>query len=386
MNKFYGTANFDLGGANYLVQICLNLEEDTLELRWSVSDPKELFELQLQNGVSRSRAKLTDIQIELPTGSLRKDSYDDFFVSSFSVGGFSDYDSLLTRAFDVRGRDDGITRAIIQPKNSRLEFDFIPQVKRATQYELFYSGIRTDVGPPKQLRLGSVDAVVAGDKKGLSVRAESSLLQEEELFRLAWGVTQGGPATLRSILDGDRIILNLAAHRGTGAGRLFQKPDDGPLLLQGLLDWFHSLSADDSTLWTRATFFYLHGVGGTTPLEIRAINLLTFIEMIDRSDTLNKTAVANLLGLETDGADLVCRVRNRLIHRGQSIGSAVLRAYEELLGHKESLTITTFLIDRNDQHRTGVHFFFRLASLINRLWISKAGFTREWNDYSEYLP
>jgi len=195
---------------------------------------------------------------------------------------------------------------------------------------------------------------------------------------------QGGPMTVRSILEDNRLTINLAAHDGGSLGHLHKKHDDAGVLLQGIYNFLSALPPSEWTRWSKGIYFFLQGLGGVAPLEIRAINLFTYLEIIDNSDTLDKNAVAALLGVTTDEADLLCRTRNRLIHHGDHIGAAVLEAERLISGFKGNLNNTVFTITPSDEHKTGISFFFRFAMILNRFWVQKAGFTGDWNDYSEY--
>jgi hypothetical protein len=180
------------------------------------------------------------------------------------------------------------------------------------------------------------------------------------------------------------LTINLAAHDGGSLGHLHKNYDDAGTLLQGIYNFLSAQSPADWARWSKGIYFFLQGLGGIAPLEIRAINFFTFLEIIDNSDTLDKNSIAALLHVTTDEADLVCRTRNRLIHHGDHIGAAVLAAEKNISEFKTPLNNTVFALDRTDEQKAGVSFFFAFARLLNKFWIEKAGFTGDWNDYSEY--
>jgi hypothetical protein len=180
------------------------------------------------------------------------------------------------------------------------------------------------------------------------------------------------------------LTINLSSHEGRSLGHLNKKHEDAGSLLQGIYDSLAALSPSDWARWSRGIYFFLQGLGGVAPLEIRAINFFTYLEIIDNSDTLDKSSLSALLDVTTDEADLLCRTRNRLVHHGEHIGTAVLAAERHISGFKTPLDNTVFTIDHADEHKTGVSFFFKFAMVLNRFWIRRAAFAGDWNDYSGY--
>jgi hypothetical protein len=380
LNKFFGTAEFDYQRVKKKVRICLNLEQNIFEIRYSPSR-KELDKAIFTR--AEGTARLTNILVHLPTGTLYKPIYDDFFVVSYRQS-LSMSVSQAATAFDLLDNEEGITHINLHPRSSRVEFEFRPFRQATRVYELFYQGNRASLIPPREIKIGAIQTKAFSHSSGFTVQASHSLKRYEELIRLSWALVQGGPLTLRSIFDGSKIVLNMAAHHGSTLGHLYKRLDDSGVLFQAFIDFFSQLGKLERTKWSKATYFYLQGLGGNIPIEIRAINLFTFLEIVDEAETIEKRSVGKLLGIHSDEADLICRVRNRLIHRGESLGDAFVDAYNELSQFKEAITNSIFPIDMNNKETTGVNCFFRFASLLNRMWISKIKFKGEWNDFSDY--
>ena len=384
MNRLTGTAILDYRGETRQVQICLNLDENVIEVRHAMPDLAEAMSLVASNDWHTSPVLLTDVRISTPTGVLSKDRIADFFVTAYRPGNHSIYGSNLSRTLSLREKGEGVTEVILHPRSSRVEFAFEPFDSTSPQFELFYCGASCSMPMPQELMLNPGKAVVLGDNDGIGVRGDQPLTDQEELIRLSLGILQGGPITIRSMLEEKTLTINLAAHDGGSLGPLYKKCDDAGALLQGTYNFLAGLSAAEWAQWNRGIYFFLQGLGGTAPLEIRAINLFTFLEIVDKSDTLSKNSLSALLDLTTDEADLLCRTRNRLIHHGEHIGAAVLAAEKLILEFKTPLNNMTFNIHHADEHKTGMSFFFAFAGVLNRLWIRKAAFTGEWNDCSVY--
>ena len=384
MNRLTGTATLEYRGDKRQVHVCLDLENNAIEVRHAMPDLDKAMLSVTGREWHTSPAILTDIRISTPIGTIVKDRLEDVFVMSYSPGTHSIYDATLSRALTLRGKEEGITRIVLHPRSSRVEFDFQPFDTLSPQFELFYRCAKSLMPMPQELHLNPGRAVVVGDNRSLVVRGDQQLSHREEIIRLSLSILHGGPITIRSILEDKKLTINLATHDGGSLGPLYKKYDDAGPLLQGSYDYLAALSPSDWAQWRRGIYFFLQGLGGIAPLEIRAINFFTYLEIIDNNATLDKNSLSSILNVTTDEADLLCRTRNRLIHRGEHIGAAVLNAEELISAHRNPLINAIFTIDPTNEHKTGISFFFKFARLLNSFWIQEAAFTGEWNDYSEY--
>lgn len=191
------------------------------------------------------------------------------------------------------------------------------------------------------------------------------------------------------------ITINLADHEGKTIGP-FYRDSNGEELLNKIFNYlFHAKLVEDNRIdsydnnWRRLTkglYFYLQGLGGIAPIEIRVINLFTFLEIIDGSNTLDKNKISKLLGITTDEADILCKTRGSLIHNGKDIATALINSYNETASYKKApLDCKLFIIDSDNKQKMTVHFYFKLAMLLNKFLIKKIGYSGQWNDYSEYV-
>jgi len=385
MCKLTGVAILDYCGKTRDVQVCINLEDNVIEIWHALPDMLQAFSF-LGGGARHSdTAVLRDIRIQTPIGEIKKDEYTDFFITSYNPATVSQGDVAAARILALCGQVESITKIVLQPRSSQIEFKLFQFEPMESLFEIVYKGYQLSFPKPQILHIGGVEVVVTSANGTLIIKAsDSSLLNYEEPIRLSMGIILGGPITLRTIINGSMFAVNLASHKGTGTGRLFKRHEDSGVLLQGIIDFLASLEPDDQNRWTRSIYFFLQGLGGVSPLEIRAINLFTSLEIIDNTSTLDKSAFARLLDITTDEADICCRVRNRLLHNGANIGSAVIEAEKELTSFKSTLHLQTLAINALDENQSGVKFFFWFVMQINRLWISKAKFEGDWNDFGEY--
>jgi hypothetical protein len=201
MNKLTGTALLDYRGETRQVHVCLDLDENVIEVRHTMPDIAKAMSMVAGRDWHTSPAVLTDVWIVTPIGTITKDRLTDFFVTSYSPGSHSIDDSTLSRALTLRGKEEGVTRVVLHPRSSRVEFVFQPFGVLAPQFELFFRGAKSSVLLPQELQLNPGRAVLAGEDGGIVARGDQPLSHREELIRLSLGILQGGPITVRSILE-----------------------------------------------------------------------------------------------------------------------------------------------------------------------------------------
>lgn len=250
--------------------------------------------------------------------------------------------------------------------------------------ELRYRGPRGTWIQRATLALHPDTVSVVGDRDGVVVLGSQPLLDREELIRLSLGVLAGGPLTLRAAFEELTLAVNLSDHIGDSLGRLAIRHDDAGVLLQGIYDFLSGLPAPVQERWRRATLFFLQGIGGASPFEIRTISLFTFLEMIDDTKTLSPNALATLLQVEPGDATLLASARNRMIHHGDDLGDAFFSARAQLRAASGAPDPQVFDIDCSDRGKAANSFFFKFAMLLNKLWITRAHFAGAWRDFSEF--
>jgi len=380
MNKFFGTGEFQCRGETRKVHLCLNLDENVIEV-WHPMSEKPLI---AGREILKEKVALSNVHFHLPTGKIVRDHLADSVITSYGPGTWSIYDSTLARAMGFLGEEVGMTKIVIKPRHTEIEFNFEPFTPTAPQYELFYQVTKFYLGGPHHLLLNPGEAVVKGDEEGIAVIGHESLLKHEERIRLCLGILRGGPVTLRSTLDAHKFTIHMFSQEGSGMGPLVIDHTDIGSFLQGLFDFFSKLSPTEWARWRIATYFYLQGLGAPA-LEVEALSLFSFLEILDNTNTLSKQAVATLLNIKQDEAQLLCLVRHGLIHRGERLGAALVNAHKQLVVEKQQTPVdnSIFPVTASEETRD-VAFFLQFCKLMNQLWATKANFTGRWNDYSEY--
>ena len=404
MSKLIGTGILKEHGQEQKVQVCLNLEDNVIEVYQILPLEERLKKLKTflppSNDFNPQDFTLTDVRLISPMGIVKTDSLPDCFISTFKTGGCRAIESEILRAMN---EDDlTTTKMILKPYCSKIQFNFdpfVPDNPEDRYYEIIYDGAKNmKLVEPINIHLNSDHPLtVSGDNGRFIVKSRTPLSDYEETIRISLGILLGGPISVRYIYDGElkTITINLAAHEGKTIGSLYRN-SNGEELLNKIFEYiFHAKLVGDNRAnsynnWkrlTRGLYFYLQGLGGIAPIEIRTINLFTFLEIIDESKTLDKSTISRLLGITIDDADVLCKTRGSLIHNGNDITTALIDSYNEVVSCKKTpLDCKLFTIDDADnKQKMAVHFYLKLAMLLNKFLIKEIGYSGQWNDYSEYL-
>lgn len=345
----------------------------------------------MEKAFSSDRAALTqnlaleDVRISTPTGEIRLDRYTDFFITRYQPGCMSIMDCTLSRSLGHGAERIGISTVEICPRNSRIEFDFIPHVSLPDRCEALYrrNAVRT-FAPGSVTLPNGVTVGVQVDKEHVVVTSTAPIQDEsEKAFRLAWSILQGRALETRAVYGGGKIVLNLSSPDDrTSPGPLFTTHDAFVRALNSAVRFWHQLSVDDGRRWESAAHFYLEGISSRALLEFRTINLFVFLEIVDQADTLSKNALATLLQIEQGDADLICRVRNWLIHHGKPLQEALRLATSEARQYGQA---PSMLVQEGDEVDMPVRFYFRLAYLVIKIWLAEFGLAEPEFRYDSLL-
>jgi len=394
MSKLIGTGTLKKYGQKQKVHVCLNLDDNVIEIYQYISsmedDLKTRFLLLID--LNSQDFALTDVRLISPMGIIRTDSLPDCFIYTLKPGEYRDIKSEILKVMNEY--DFAMTKIILKPYCSKIQFNFDPFAPDHLEdryYEIIYDGTK-NMSDIKNINIhldSNQKLVVYGDNGHFVVKSHTPFLDYEEIIRISLGILLGGPISIRYIYDGElkTITINLAAHEGKAIGPLYRN-SNGEELLNKIFKYLFQAMLDENK-WEklkRGLYYYLQGLGGIAPIEIRTINLFTFLEIIDESKTLDKNKISKLLDITIDEASILCETRSSLIHKGLNIPSALINAKNKIESKKGStLENSLFLINPEYKHNMTVCFYLTLAMLLNKYLIKEIGYSGQWNDYSEYL-
>lgn len=391
MKKIYGTATFKYMAKSKDVLICLNMEENVIEIQYGNEVYCSMDNLQACQeaflGLSSCQTgSLTNIQLFTPTGILKKKLWDDFFITKLEPGTISIYDCALSRTLNIPENNLGITKFTLHTKKSSLvDFTLEPFEEYAPKFELYFSGFQQQLGNHLVLDSKFGKIKFHSENNGIIAIAENSFFESMEIIQCVLGVLQGGTVTLRSNLENNTLKINLANHHGGSLGPIYKNLKDIQPMAQAIFNFLSALIEKDWRVWRKALYYLLHGFSGNGLLEIRTISLFTFLEITQGKGTLSKNWMATELDLSVDEAGVLLETRNKLIHNGTSIGEAVLASKQcNKKTEFESANGFNNFIDPSNTSKTGERFYFTLVKILNRYLLKKSGYQGDWNDYSSY--
>lgn len=382
MKNLVGSAEVEYLGKSAPCDLLINMETGRLEVTAGrdISDNPEMqpWALLLQADV-----KLRSLRIETPGGELSLDEYGNCFLLQHLPGETSPYESTTQLCTEIAGDRIGLTRMHLQPRTTRIDFNFrAAYPSNQNELTLEMSGFSRPA--PIRLEVGGSEATGIPLERFLVLKGGECLNTHAEQISLAVGIAQGGPVTIRSTITGTRFSLNIAPHEHSSVDSLCADASGNAELVQRLITFFSNQQGLDYTRFRRAAYFYLHGVGGRSPLDARIVNLYTALEMVDDASEMNKRSVSSTLDITPDDADLICRVRNEIVHHGLSIHEAVIRRLAEIKTHRPRFRFKAFDLSEHEPKKGDAAFFFGLATLLGRYWARKVGFEGELFPYTMY--
>lgn len=396
MSKLIGTGTLKKYGQKQKVQVCFNLDDniiETYQITPFKERPKKLGTLfSPSNDFNLQDITLINVRLISPMGIIKTDRLRYCFASTLKMGGLQHIESEILNIMDES--DFTKNKITFKPYCSKIQFNFDPFVPGHPEdrcYEIIYDGAK-NMSNIKSIDIhldSNQKLVVYGDNGRFVVKSDTPISDYEEIIRISLGILLGGPISIRYIYEGEpkTITINLAAHEGKTIGPLYRN-SNGEELLNKIFKYLFQAMLDENK-WEklkRGLYFYLQGLGGIAPIEIRTINLFTFLEIIDESKTLDKNKISKLLDITIDEASILCETRSSLIHKGSNIPSALIDAKNKIKSKKGStLDNSLFLINPEYKHNMTVCFYLALAMLLNKFLIKEMGYSGQWNDYSEYL-
>jgi len=255
MSKLIGTGILKEHGQEQKVQVCLNLEDNVIEVYQILPLEERLKKLKTflppSNDFNPQDFTLTDVRLISPMGIVKTDSLPDCFISTFKTGGCRAIESEILRAMN---EDDlTTTKMILKPYCSKIQFNFdpfVPDNPEDRYYEIIYDGAKNmKLVEPINIHLNSDHPLtVSGDNGRFIVKSRTPLSDYEETIRISLGILLGGPISVRYIYDGEHktITINLAAHEGKTIGSLYRN-SNGEELLNKIFEYiFHAKLVGDN--------------------------------------------------------------------------------------------------------------------------------------------
>ena len=365
--KYPGTGKIKFQDQEFKVIVNLDPESGFITAKFPLFDDINFFELYKKRDFFEKKYTISDLKIYVPNGIVERNKLDNLYIKSINPGTFSIYDSSLIRAFNLSEKEIGISTITFFLSNSLQEFDF-SEHKPNKYSELVFldNGINS---PILHLKIKGNRYTINCDKSVLIVRSTVNLLNKQPNFYRAFSLLQGGRITYRTGFFKKRLQINFVkAGEFSRLGQLFKDDNLKIEFIEKLFLFEENLINKDKRKRKRYELFIeylLEALSAKTTLENRLISLYTAIEIIDDSKTLTKQSVSSLFKIDQNLADIIIRVRNKIIHEGYELYDSIVSSIEAVKKYS-LLKRVPFGISNRSKRRASFNFYIFLVTMIYR--------------------
>jgi hypothetical protein len=373
-----GTAVLHEGNCSQDVQVVVNLEVGTLLVRYT-SEPQDIVDRLKSLVAPAASVSLTNIVLSMAQGLCKAAHWDNLFVARRNTESYVADDAMVGASTAAALE---ITTIKLIPASSVLELESSWGGNLVS--ELVYLGGSRSI-PLTSRTIDGMSVRMESDASLLTIQAEGALWRKERRFRLTVSLLLGVRASLVCATEGEKIRLNLASRPQYQTSHPlcadFQKWAN---LFYCLLEYLLTCSDRKLEHWYKATAFMIEGKASFTELDIRVTNLLVFLEMFDCSETLQAPALARMLAITVHDAELICRVRNRLIHQEHTLLEAIREADNQLRQNDAKYALSWFDVSGRT-HNAAVAVWLRLCERINQYVVNSVGWSGGHYDYVDII-
>lgn len=299
----------------------LDQEQGAITVKFPRKDHDERF----RRDIFKKSYSLEDVEILLPNGRVSGGRIHSLRLVQWSGGTSSVYDSDLVRTFDLYTQEVGLKRLTFKPKNPLVQLPIDPFHQDANS-ELVYKNNILRLRPKDQIVIFRSKILITAEKGFLLVRSDQSLKRSIGPLTQALSLLQRGRICLVAGLEKKIVTLNfLGQDNPVPAGSMFDEEDLFCSFIRMYVEFYRRLSGSDLRSFHFAIDYLIDGCANLGSIESRAISLYTALEILDNSRTLDKNTIAKMFDIDVNTADLICKVRNSLVHEGLDLSGAIIR-------------------------------------------------------------
>ena len=270
--------------------------------------------------------------MHLPNGRVKGGRIHRLKLVQWSDGTSSIYDSDLVRTFDLYKQEIGLKRLTFKPKNPLVQLPLDPFHQDANS-ELIYKNNILTLRPKDEIDIFRSKIQIIAEKGFLLVRSDQSLKRSVGPLTQALSLLQRGRICLVAGQEKKTVTLNFSGQDNpVPAGPMFNEEDFINSFIRMYVEYCRRLSGSNLRSFGFAIDYLIDGCANLGSIESRAISLYTALEILDNSRTLDKNTTAKIFDIDNNTADLICRVRNGLVHEGLDLRSAIIKKGYEIIG------------------------------------------------------
>lgn len=325
---------------------------------------------------------ITDFKCNLPNGSINSKSIKYLQLKKISPGSFSIYDSALVRSFTLDQKGTGISTLTFTPKKFILSFTYSNvDLLKGNSELVFYNH---SIDKITSFKIKNKEIAIGGDKDFLILNSTNDVLSLRPVIEEAISIIQGGRSFYKIGFYKNRLELSFRKiiKEAKPYGLIYLDEKDISEFFTKYIEYTKSLSGINRKKYELFISYVLDSCNQLVLLENRIVNLFIALEIIDKSKTLNKTTLNNILSVSLDDADFIIKVRNNLIHKGFTLKKSIEESKREMLPH-----IPRFKYPFNSKSKRkmpGSFYFYLLSRTLNYV-LNRIGMTNLNIEYHKYF-
>jgi len=386
IEQYKGKGKLNFLDKEYEVLIFLDPDQESIITKFPLEE--SIFQIIIKNKNQKIFEKdysIKDIEIFLPIGKIYSKELKGLKIKSIIPGTQSIYDSILVRAFGLYKQEIGISTIIFYPTTSIISFNcswFNDQ-----KSELIYLNSKLIV-PSLGFNLNRKFVEINADRDIIIAKSEQlNLLDKQELLYRVLSLLNGGRIVFRTGTWKNYIHINfLKPNLTKSIGPLFPYSDRDKIkiFIEKYCEYELRLNDDSKHKFIMFIEYLLDGLSIRSNIEVALISLYTAMEIIDESQTLDKTSLARTFNIDINLSDFIIRVRNKLIHEGLTVERAIRKSAEEIKNYVQSLR-TPFRLSESNNTRLIFNYYFFLVTILYKKIFSLINFKEEKINYENYI-
>ncbi|MDO9542219.1 MAG: hypothetical protein Q7J98_07850 [Kiritimatiellia bacterium] len=377
MKPFAGQATLHISGHEAKVLLSLDMDAGAFEAELPAGViPNDI----LQQGEGEAKeVAISNLRIHLPSGTLSADRLDEITLGCNSTVTNSVKTSPISLALNLADDRSGTIRFFLEPKAAMIHLRHDPPL--TNKCELYFLNNFIDPHMPITLKNHDTDLYFQPRKCSLSITSTVDIRPVAKQLGVAWSVFQGAHVTHTASYWNSTLDLAVRKHRTySRVNHLFRGWNNAQSLLQSLTDAFLKMPEDDFNGWSKAVRFYLEVLNDDLDYDLHIVNFMVFIEMFDKSATMSKQTISETFAVSIELADLVVRMRNKIIHERMTMWRALPQVYSDILQHQPNWRCPEIDFTSRNYELLSILFFLHLQRMVNTFIVRTVNYTGNYND------
>lgn len=281
--------------------------------------------------IFEKKISLSQFKGVLKGGDVCLETFPKLFVRNYHLG-VNLLDGYSLKSFEFVDKYIGF-KLILKPYHSRITLNFHPIIDDEPFTEFHF--LKVNMFHLFDFKYDGTDASAVLEKGHAIIKVAKKLSDKKiaefcDIFEVTSCLAFGAYSSIREIFTSDSLILNLSGYAFRNPPHRLISKNDFESLLNSVIKAFNKSNSDEMSLLKNAIYYLEGGYKQTVHIEFRLISLFTSLEILDKSKTLDKRIIKEEFNLKSQyDSALMISVRNKLIHDGMSVISAIKKARDQ---------------------------------------------------------